>query len=100
MIAELLAGDLLQLVHIAHDLRLDFRVDGLAILIVLGAGFGRNSKALGDRQTDVGHFRQIGALSAQKLPHFAVALGEQINVFVRHSQLPLSMSMGVPFSPM
>ena len=100
MIAELLAGDFLQLVHIAHDFRLDFRVDGLAILIVLGAGFGRNSKALGDRQTDVGHFRQIGALSAQKLPHFAVALGEQINVFVRHSQLPLSMSMGVPFSPM
>ena len=84
-IAELLAGDLLQLVYILHDFGLNLVVDLTAILVILGAGFRRNGKALGDRQTNVGHFSQIGAFTAQKLPHFAVAFSEQINVLMRHS---------------
>ena len=55
-----------------------------AVLIVLGAGFGGDSKALGNRQADVGHLSQVSALAAQEFTHRAIALGEQINVLVRH----------------
>ena len=40
VIAELLAGDLLHLLNIFHDLGHDLVVDLTAILIVLGAGLG------------------------------------------------------------
>ncbi|CAN4006236.1 transcriptional regulator NrdR, partial [Dysosmobacter welbionis] len=52
-IAELLAGDALQLGDILHDLRLDPVVDLLAVLIVLGAGLGGDGEALGHRQANV-----------------------------------------------
>ena len=39
-VAELLAGDFLQLIDILHDLSLNFVVNFLAVLVVLGAGFG------------------------------------------------------------
>ncbi len=88
LIAELLAGDLFQLVHIGHDLGLDFIVDLAAVLVILGAGLRRNSKALRDRQSDIGHFGQIRPLATQKLPHFTVTLGKEIDIFVRHAQTP------------
>ena len=61
VIAELLAGDLLHLLDIFHDLGHDLVVDLAAVLIVLGAGLGGDGEALRHGQTDVGHFRQIGA---------------------------------------
>ena len=83
-IAELLAGDALQLGDILHDLRLDPVVDLLAVLIVLGAGLGGDGEALGHRQANVGHFGQIGTLAAKQLPHVGVALAEQIDIFFAH----------------
>ena len=90
-VAELLAVDLLHLIHVLHDLGHDLVIDFPAVLVVLGAGFGRNSKALGNRQADSGHFSQIGALTAQKLTHGTVTLGEHIDILVRH-KIPLSYS--------
>ncbi len=84
LIPELLTGDFLQLVHVGHDLGLDFIVNLAAILVILGAGLRRNSKALGNRQSDVGHFGQIRPLATQKLPHFSVTLGKEIDILVRH----------------
>ena len=43
-------------------------------------------------RSDVGHFGQIGTLAAQQLTHGAVAFGEQVNILVRHSYIPLSFS--------
>ena len=83
-IPELLAGHVLQLGHISHDLVLDLSVDGAAILIVLGAGLGGDGEALGDRHPQVGHLSQVGALAAQQFPHGAVALGEQVHKFFAH----------------
>ena len=66
-IAELLAGDLLHLDDILHDLRLDLVVDLLAVLIVLSARLGGDGEALGHGQADVGHLGQVGALASQQL---------------------------------
>jgi len=79
-IAELLAGDLLHLGDVLHDLGLDLVVDLAAVLIILGAGFGGDGEALRYGQTDVGHFSQVGALAAQQLTHLGVAFGEQVYV--------------------
>ena len=76
VIAELLAGNLLQLVHVGHDLGLDIVVDLAAVFIIFGTGFRGNSKPLGDRQSNVGHFGQISAFSAQEFPHSTVSFGE------------------------
>ena len=87
MVAELLAGDLLHLLDVLHDLGHDLVVNLLAVLVVLGAGLGGDGEALGNRQTDVGHLGQIGALAAQQLTHGCVALGEQIAEFFTHNTL-------------
>ena len=67
-----------------NDRIFNFGGNGLAILIIAGAGLGRYGKALGHRHTQTGHFRQIGAFAAQQFPHFAVAFGKQVNVFCTH----------------
>ena len=85
VIAELLAGDLLHLLDIFHDLGHDLVVDLAAVLIVLGAGLGGDGEALRHGQTDVGHFRQIGALTAQQLTHLCVALCEQVTILLTHA---------------
>ena len=59
---------------VLHDLRLDIVVDFAAVFIILRAGFGGNGEALGNRQTETGHLRQVGALAAQQLAHFARCL--------------------------
>ena len=84
LVAEFLAGDFLHFDDILHDLRLDAVIDLLPVLVVLGARLGGDGKALGHGQADVGHFGQIGALSAQELAHVGVALGEQVDIFVSH----------------
>ena len=83
-IAELLAGDLLHLAYILHDLGLDLVVDLTAVLIVLGAGFRADGEALGHGQTELGHFRQVRAFAAKKLTHGPVAFAEQIDILVAH----------------
>ena len=83
-VAELFAGDFFHLGDVFHDLRLDLVIDPTTVLIVLRAGFGGNGEALGHRQTDLGHFRQVGALAAEQLTHLRVAFGEEINVLVTH----------------
>ena len=83
-VAELLAGNLFHLRNVFHDLRLDLVIDPTAVFIVLRAGFGGNGEALGHRQTDLGHFRQVGALAAEQLTHLRVAFGEEINILVTH----------------
>ena len=83
-IAELLAGDLLHLGDILHDLSLDLVIDLLAVLIVLGAGLGGDGEALGHGHTEVGHLGQVGALAAQQLAHLAVALREKVYEFSSH----------------
>ena len=83
-IAKLLAGDAFHLLDVFHDLRHDCRIDLLTILIVLSASLGGDSKALGYRQTDVGHFCKICALAAQKLTHICVALSEQVAILFTH----------------
>ena len=56
--------------------------------MISGAGFGGNGEALGNRQADVGHFGQVGALAAQQLAHGGVAFGEQVHVLL-HDIPPL-----------
>ena len=83
-IPELLAVHLLHLSHILVDLRHDLVVDGAAVLVILGAGLGGDGEALGHRQPDVGHLRQVRALAAQKLTHVGVALGKQVDILFCH----------------
>ena len=68
-IAELFTGDLFHLHDILEDLRLDLVADLAAVLIILGAGFGRDRKALRNRQPDLGHFREVCALAAEQRAH-------------------------------
>ena len=99
LVTELLAGDLLQLGNVGHDLSLDIGIDLTAIFVVLGAGFGGDGEALRHGQTNVGHFGQVSALTAQQLTHGAVAFGKQINILVRHLKFSPFVILGVPFSP-
>ena len=83
-IAEFLSGDLFHLFDVFHDLRLNLGIDLFSVLIVLSAGFGRNSETLGNGKTDIGHFCKVCAFAAQKFTHFCVTFGKQINILVCH----------------
>ena len=83
-IAELLAVHLFHLRDVFHDLCHDLVVDLAAVLVILGAGFGRDGEALGHGQTDVGHLGQVRALAAQKLTHGSVAFREQVDILFAH----------------
>ena len=85
LVAEFLAGDDFHLDDVLHDLRLDIVVDFAAVFIILRAGFGGNGETLGNRETETGHLRQIGALAAQQLAHFGVAFAEKVHILVTHS---------------
>ena len=90
-VAELLAGDVFHLADVFIDIGHDLMVDLTAVFVVLGAGFGGNGEALGNRHTSVGHFGQVGAFSAEDVSHVAVTLAEQIKVFflVQNLQPPM-----------
>ena len=88
LIAELLAGDAFHLDDVLVDLCHDLGIDLAAVLIVLCAGLGGDGEALRNRKTDVCHFSKVRALTAEKLSHLSVALGEQINVLVSHDIPP------------
>ncbi len=83
-VAKLLAGNLLCLVHRLVDLLFHLGGNGLAIRIILGAGFRGHGEALGHGQPDVDHLRQVGTLAAQQVAHGGIPLGEQVYIF-RHS---------------
>ena len=83
-VAELLAGRLLKLVDVLHDLRHDILADDLAVVIVTGAGFGGNREALRHGKPEPGHFREVGAFTAEKLAHSGISFGqtgtEEVNI--------------------
>src|SRR5712692_8701662 len=64
----------------------------MVVSVVIGADFGGEGEACGHGQTDIGHFRQVGALAAQKLLHvgpaFRLARAEEIDVFA-HAFFPI-----------
>ncbi len=88
-IAELLADDFFGLGQCGIDLLLDVGSDDLAIGVVASAGFGGNGEALRHRQTNVGHFSQVGTLAAQQLTHVCVAFREEVNILLLHGKLLL-----------
>ena len=83
-IAEFLAGNALKLFDVFHNFRHDFIVNLATVLIVLGAGFGGDGKALGNGKTDVGHLCKVGALAAEKLTHLCIAFREKVNKLFAH----------------
>ncbi len=85
-IAEFLAGDLLHLIDVLHDLGLDLGIDLAAVFIVLRAGFRRDRKALRYGKADIRHFGEIRALAAKQLPHFRVAFGKKVTILLCHEK--------------
>ena len=79
-IAEGFAGNLFKLIEVKQDLILNIRIDGLAVLVITGAGLGGDGETLRHRHAQSGHFSQIGSLAAKQLTHFAVALREHVNI--------------------
>ena len=73
LITELLAGHLFQMGQIFLQLRLQRGRIVAVVLVKFGADLRRNGKPWRNRQTDSGHFRQIGPLAAEQLPHVAIA---------------------------
>ncbi len=95
-VAEALGVLLLQNGQLVQNFLLYVGVDGLAVLIVLGAGFRGDGEALGDGHPGVGHLRQVGAFAAQQLPHILVALREQIDEFFAHTFMLLFYTAAIP----
>ena len=69
-IAEGFAGNLFKLIEVKQDLILNIRIDGLAVLVITGAGLGGDGETLRHRHAQSGHFSQIGTLAAKQLTHF------------------------------
>src|ERR1700756_2064807 len=62
----------------------------LIIPVVVSAHLGRNREAGRDRQSQVGHFGQSGALAAQQIAHRGFALGAAVAKAID----PLALSRG------
>jgi hypothetical protein len=74
-ITEAAAGDLLDACHgLAHLLAQNGRI-GAAVGIVVRAHLGRDGQARRDRQPELGHLGQVGALAAQQVLHVGAAVG-------------------------
>ena len=71
-ITELFACDLLHFKDCGIDLCLDIRVDLPVVIVISRAGFGCDGKALRDRKTQFGHFREVCALAAEQIAHACV----------------------------
>ena len=71
--AKLHAHVLLDAFHGGLDLGLDHLDDlFLAVLIIFGADFGGDRKSRRNRYSHQVHFREVGSLSAEQLPHLSV----------------------------
>ena len=64
--------------------QIDAVVDLTAIFVILRTGFSGNGEPLRDRHTDIGHFREVGALAAEELAHIGVAFREQVAILLSH----------------
>ena len=84
LVAEFFAADLFHLVDVVHDLGLDLGIDLAAVLIILRAGLGGDGEALRNGKTDVGHFREVRALTAEQLAHLRVALRKEVAILLCH----------------
>ena len=71
-ITELFACDFLHFKDCGIDLCLDIRVDLPVVIVISRAGFGCDGKALRDRKTQFGHFREVRALAAEQIAHARV----------------------------
>ena len=87
-IAELLAVFLFHPSNTLHSLSHDLVVDLSAVLIVLSAGLGGDSKALRNRKTYLGHFSKVSALTAEKVTHSHITFFKSIDPFFCHWILP------------
>ena len=87
-IAELLAVFLFHPSNAFHSLSHDLVVDLSAVLIVLSAGLGGDSKALRNRKTYLGHFSKVSALTAEKVTHSHITFFKSIDPFFCHWILP------------
>ena len=74
-IAEGLADHALDLGQGGLDLGVQIGRIGLVVGVIVGANLGGDGEARGNRQTQRRHFRQIGALAAEKVLHRRVAVG-------------------------
>ena len=54
------------------NLCLDIRVDLPVVIVISRAGFGCDGKALRDRKTQFGHFREVCTLAAEQIAHARV----------------------------
>ncbi len=79
-IAELFADLIFGLGQGCEDLVFDVLGNFLTVIIVTGAGFGCDREAAWDGQPQAGHFRQVGALAAEKVFHLGVAFSELIDI--------------------
>ncbi len=84
-IAERLAGQLADMIQRLFDLRLQFLRIGFVVRIKVGADRGRNGEAGRHRQTEIGHFGEIGALAAEQIAQarlpFSLAVTEGVDPF-------------------
>jgi hypothetical protein len=90
-IAEIAAGEGRNLLQRSGDVVLEAIGIALAVLVIKGADFGGNGEARRDRQSEIGHFSQIGALAAQKIAHFSASFGLPVAKAVnplRHFEAP------------
>ena len=87
VIAEGLAGDLLQALDVLEDVSGDRIVDLTAVCIILGAGIRGDGKALGNRHTGGSHLCQTGALAAQSILHGDLVAAESIIAFAEVVQI-------------
>ena len=91
VVAELLAGDLLQALDVLENVGDQRVVQLTAVGIVLGAGFRRDGEALGHRHTGCSHLSQARALAAQDVLHRGliaakgvVSLAEVVDILFAH----------------
>ena len=85
-VTELLAVDLFHLSKVFIDFRLNFRRNLFTVVIITGAGLGRNREALRNGHAEPRHLRKVCAFAAEELAHVLVALREQVNILVAHSK--------------
>ena len=85
-VPELLGQDFLDELDAAPDLRVQFFRIGFLVLVIIRANVGGDGETRRNRQTNAGHFGQVGAFAAQERLHRAVPVrllvSEQINIFL------------------
>ncbi len=74
-VTEFRAHDLLDLGHRRVDLGFDGRRVGLVVVVVIGADLGGEGEAGRHRNAEAGHLGQVGALAAEQVFHFRLAVG-------------------------